>query len=107
MPIAVAGTHVRMSSLPRLASVCPTPMTAPVTVPPSSAATGSSTRPATAVPARPARGKARNPAVQINHVRIRDARESSRVLMGSAPDAGSDRLDGNGGPAAVPHDEDD
>ena len=69
MPTAVAGTHRRRSSRRRLATVWPAPMTSPVTAPPSSAASGLSTRPATAVPARPASGKARKPAVQIDQVR--------------------------------------
>ena len=43
--------------------------------PPTSAATGLSTRPATAVPARPAIGKARNPAVQVRQVRVTDDRD--------------------------------
>ena len=64
MPIAVAGIHHRGSSRRRLANAWPAPITSPVTVPPSSAASGLSTRPATAVPAKPASGKARNPAVQ-------------------------------------------
>ena len=96
MPMPVAGTHLRMSSRPRLASVCPAPMTRPVTAPPTRAATGRSTRPTTAVPARPASGKARNPAVQISQVRRRDASGRAARHGGAAPDAGSGRRTGGG-----------
>ena len=91
MPIAVAGIHRRGSSRRRLTNAWPAPMTSPVTAPPSSAASGLSTRPATAVPARPARGKARNPAVQINQVRRNDGRNAAERVMVLSSSAGGGR----------------
>src|SRR3954469_24595631 len=78
MPIAVAGTHLRRSSRPRPASVCPAPRTRPATAPPDSAARGLSTRPAAAVPARPAMGEARRPAVQAVQASQERAKDGRR-----------------------------
>src|SRR4051812_49675880 len=96
MPAVVAGTHRRMWSRPLLRSAWAVPMTSPVTAPPASADSGSSTRPATPVPASPARGKARNPAVQTDQVRRNDGGDAAVRVMGVSSSSWSRRGGGGG-----------